>query len=345
MKKILASIVLMSGVLVSNAQANLAPSTKISMNEQGAIVVLFHRFGENKYPSTNIRTEQLDAFILYLKNNDYKVLPLKDIIQSIQSGKSLPPKTIAITVDDSFKSVYTVAYPKFKEAGFPFTIFVSTEQVNAGNPNYTSWSDIIAMSNTGVDIQNHTVTHPHMVGKGGTEITQEITDSQKQILSHTGIQPTIFAYPYGEADISTMDLIKSLGFSASFGQYSGVINSTSNMFYLPRFSINETYGTLKRLKVVLNTKPFPVTHLKPINPIIKDVNPPQIEFTVGNEIKSLKSMNCYQSGVGKVSLEKSDKTVYLNFSQPFKKGRSRINCTMPHPDGGYRWYGMQYLVQ
>ncbi len=344
MKKIISSILVLYMIALTPSYGKATGSTLSSKN-RGAVVLLFHRFNENKYPTTNIRTEQLDDMIKYIKDEGFTVVPLPQVVEALKSGSVLPPKAIAITIDDAFKSAYTVAFPKFSEAGIPFTIFVSTQNVNAKNPNYMTWDNLAEMSNAGVDIQNHTNNHPHMVGKEANTLRQEIETSQTDIAMNTGIVPTLFAYPYGEADLEVMEIAKNAGFKASFGQYSGVANATSDMYYLPRFAINESYGTLKRLKLVLNTKPLPVISIQPNNPLITNNNPPQIQFTVSEKIKSLKGLACYQSNVGKVSLEVGNKTAYLDFTKPFKKGRTRINCTIRHPQGGYRWYGFQYFVQ
>ena len=354
MKKILSYVAFITIMITGYSYANEAPTTEADTNieeaqspynDTGAIILLFHRFGEDKHPLTNIRLKQLDMIIAYLKDNSYTVLPLNQIIKATKLGAKLPPKTVAITIDDAFKSTYTQAYPRFKTAGFPFTVFASTGNIDNNNPNYVTWANISEMHEDGVSIQNHTVNHPYLVGMNGDALLKEIENSQNAIKKITGKVPALFSYPYGEASSEVFDVMEPFGFEAQFGQHSGVVNQTSNMRYLPRFSINEKYGTLKRLKLVLNTKPLPVKMLEPINPLIKSKNPPQIRFTVGDSIKSLKNLNCYHSGVGKVNLVKNKKTVSLNFPQTFKKGRTRINCTMPHPTSGYRWYGMQYIVK
>ena len=354
MKNILSHIAFITIMLTGYSYANEATTNgtdtnikevQAPYNDTGAIILLFRRFGEDKHPSTSIRLNQLDKIIAYLKDNSYKVLPLQQIIKATKLGAKLPTKTVAITIDSAFKSTYMKAYPRFKTAGFPFTVFVSTRHIDNNNPNYMTRANIAEMSEAGVSIQNHTVNQPYLVGMSGEAILKEIEDSQNVIKQITGKAPTLFSYPYGAASSEVFNVLENYGFEAQFGQHSGVVNQKSNTSYLPRFSISENYGTLKRLKMVLNTKPLPLKTLEPRNPLITSKNPPQIRFTVNDSIKSLKGLNCYQSNVGKVSLVKNKKTATLNFSQPFKKGHTRINCTMPHPTSGYRWYGMQYIVK
>lgn len=323
-------------LLVSPIWANTATKP----NE--AVIVMFHKFGVDTSPSTNIRMEQLHAFVKYIKQEGFTVLPLTQVVEYMQDNTPLPEKTVVITIDDAHKSLYTHAYPVFKEAKFPFTVFLSSREVGLGN--FLSWDNITEMAQHGVDFQAHTHTHPHMQTLSADEVVKEITTNVDLITKHTGIKPTIFAYPYGEASTDVIHQVKTLGFKAGFSQHSGVFNKTSNMFYAPRFSINERYGTLNRLKLVLNARAFPITQYSPINPYITDDNPPTISLTVAPSIKNLHSVNCFFNGRAKMHTTKNAPHIVLSFDAPFTKGRSRINCTIPHPDGrGYGWFGLQYV--
>ena len=64
-------------------------------------------------------------------------------------------------------------------------------------------------------------------------------------LKEIGEIPNLYAYPYGEADEQIFDLLKNYKFKVSFGQHSGAINETSNLYYLSRFSLNERYVRTK----------------------------------------------------------------------------------------------------
>ena len=103
-----------------------------------AAVLMYHRFGEDEYPSTNIRLDQFDAHLEKLANGNYTVLSLDKIIRHMQDGTELPDRTVAITIDDAYLSVFTEAWPRLKAKGFPFTVFVATDPVDNGHPNYMS---------------------------------------------------------------------------------------------------------------------------------------------------------------------------------------------------------------
>ena len=91
-----------------------------------AVILMYHRFGEDTIPSTNIRLEQFDRHLEILASGDYTVWPIGKIVTHLQTKQPLPDRTVGISIDDAYLSVYTEAWPRLKERGFPFTLFVAT---------------------------------------------------------------------------------------------------------------------------------------------------------------------------------------------------------------------------
>src|SRR3546814_19795417 len=78
---------------------------------------MYHRFGEHKAAATNITLQQFAAHIAELTSGRYSVLPLPDIVAALREGRPLPDRTVAITIDDAYRSVYREAWPMLKAAG------------------------------------------------------------------------------------------------------------------------------------------------------------------------------------------------------------------------------------
>ncbi len=189
---------LLAGLLVSlPLLAPGAPARAQGVQESGAVILMYHRFGENEYPSTNIRVEQLDAHLKVLREGGFSILPLPDIVAAFDRGEALPDRTIAITIDDAYRSIYDVAWPRFRAAGIPFTVFVATDPIDRGNGNYMTWDQIRELHAAGVTIANHTVSHLHMPDRDLATARAEIETAQKRLTDELGTAPTLFAYPYG----------------------------------------------------------------------------------------------------------------------------------------------------
>ena len=120
---------------------------------------------------------------------------------STSQGGNNNAKVTIINFDDSHKNQYTYAKPILDKYGFKATFFEVCNWVEAGHRDKdmtTTWKDIAALQQDGMDIEAHTMNHLHINGSlSQAELDYEIGQS-KQCLSNHGINSTIFAYPYGE---------------------------------------------------------------------------------------------------------------------------------------------------
>ena len=315
-----------------------------AMAADSAVIIQYHRFGEADLPSTNIALKQFEAHLAHLQSGGYTVLPVPHIVAALIARQPLPDKAIGITIDDAAKSVFREAWPRLRDAGFPFTLFVSTDAIDERRGRSMSWDEIRTLAEAGVTIANHGSAHGHMWQDGLDAARLDIMGAQERFQAELGFAPRLFAYPYGEYDLALRGLIEELGFEAAFGQNSGVAGKGADLFILPRFSLNETYGDEKRFRLIVDTLPIPVRDVTPAEPILS-TNPPHIGFTVDESIEDVDGLACYVSGAGSVQLELlGERRVELRMSQPFARGRTRVNCTMPGPDRRWRWFGLQYLV-
>jgi peptidoglycan/xylan/chitin deacetylase (PgdA/CDA1 family) len=97
-------------------------------NRNKALIVLYHRFNENKDERTisaPIFREQLD----YLAAR-YRLVPLSFVGELLASGKSLPPGLAVITIDDGYRDAYEIAFPVLRDRKAPATLFVVADFVD-----------------------------------------------------------------------------------------------------------------------------------------------------------------------------------------------------------------------
>jgi peptidoglycan/xylan/chitin deacetylase (PgdA/CDA1 family) len=312
-----------------------------------AVVLMYHRFGEDQYPSTNVTIEQFEAHIAELSRDAYSVKSLPEIVAAIRAGRSLPENTVGISIDDAYLSVYREAWPRLRKASFPFTVFVATEQVDNGSPNQMTWNQIREMADAGVTIGNHTVTHAHMPLLSASRNAAEINDANARFKAELGIVPNLIAYPYGEYSLAVGKVTRQAGFTVGFGQHSGVIHRTSDFLNLPRFAFNESYADIDRLRVAARALPLLTSDVTPADMLLrKSNNPPLFGFTVDNiPPNSLSRLACYVSGQGKAQIERlGEKRIEVRMAHPFRTGRTRINCTFPEKERRWRWFGRQFIV-
>jgi peptidoglycan/xylan/chitin deacetylase (PgdA/CDA1 family) len=310
---------------------------------QSAVLVMYHRFGEAAFPSTSIRLDQFEAHIKLLKEGGYAVLPLPEIVSALAEKRPLPEKAVAITMDDAYVSIYRQAWPRLKAAGFPFTLFVATGDIDAGLKDHMSWEQIREFAQAGVTIGAHSVSHPHMPDLTPAQIEREFAHSNRRFQEELGKVPDLVAYPYGETSLSIIEAAKKAGYRAGFGQHSGVAWNGGDPFYIPRYPFNEKYGEPERVKRNLETLPLPVVNLSPAD--YTQAKPPMTyRFEVEPSAGDISRLACYTADGLPAPTRIEDRAVEARLTKPFGKGRNRLNCTLPAPGGRFRWFGVQYYV-
>ncbi len=312
-----------------------------------AVVVMYHRFGESDYPATNIRLDQLEAHIKELTAGRMTVLGVSEMLAALRAGEPLPDRAVAITIDDAFRSVYENAWPRLRDAGLPFTLFVATDAIDRKSEGYMSWDQIRELKEAGVTIGSQTASHLHMPTSTPERNAEDLARSNARFRTELGAVPELFAYPFGEYGLAVGDKIVEAGFTAAFGQHSGVVHKDIDKYFMPRFAMNEAYGDVARLRLAASALPLRVRDVTPADPLLTTANnPPFFGFTVfGDGVDELSALNCYASGQGRARIDRlGHSRIEVRFERRFPPGRARINCTMRAAKGRWRWYGMQFYA-
>ena len=308
---------------------------------------MYHRFEENKYPSTNIKINDFLEHIKIIEENNINFINPKNFENELKNNKT--QRKILLTIDDGFSSFYENAWPILKKKKIPFILFVSTREVGAFN--YMTWDQIREISKEDfVEIGNHSHTHEYLVDENSELIKADIEKSINIFKKELGTNSHFFSYPFGEYSNNLKKIVIDLGFKYAFGQHSGVTDYTKNLFEMPRFPINEKYGEEKRFKTILKTLPFPYKSIQPEERYISDENnPPKVNIQFYENIKNLDNINCFSNEEDKWrnSKIKFDGKNNLNISLEgkFVTERGRINCSLRESNGFYRWLGIQFVVK
>jgi poly-beta-1,6-N-acetyl-D-glucosamine N-deacetylase len=325
----------------SNSEEN---NSKSFSNDSGVISLMYHRFNENKYPSTNIQMTVFDQQMQMIKNLNYEFYDPKLFEEEFNKKKN--QKKILITIDDGFQSFYDKAWPYLKSNNIPFILFVSTEPI--GRNGYMTWDQILEIENSKLGIiGHHSHTHKYLIDMTNKDFIDDIEIASKIFKKKLGYVPSIFSYPFGEYSKSMKDYI-SRKFTVAFGQHSGVIDLNKDKYELPRFPINEKYGDLKRFKSVINYAPLEYRAILPEDKKINDQNnPPELVVEFFKEQKNIKNITCYSNDGGewkKANLNFENNYMKVKFDKKFLPRRGRINCSL-NDNGKWRWFGAQFMVE
>jgi peptidoglycan/xylan/chitin deacetylase (PgdA/CDA1 family) len=325
----------------SNAQEN---NVRYFSNDEGVLSIMYHRFDEFKYPSTNISMDVFKEHVDLILDANLTFYHPKDFVNNFDVPKK--EKKILLTVDDAFQSFYENAWPYLKKNQIPFVLFVSTEPV--GNNGYMNWDQIkeIESSEFGV-IGHHSHSHDYLIDKTEEVFLNDIKKSNLIFKEKLGYVPTLFSYPFGEYSGFMRDYI-SQNFKIAFGQHSGIIDVNKNRFELPRFPINEKYGEIKRFKSIIKYYPLEYEILEPEEKkLSKENNPPKFKVKFFDNQKNIENINCYSNEGNKwmkSNIKIVGKELIIEFREPFLPRRGRINCSV-NDNGKWRWFGTQFIIR
>jgi peptidoglycan/xylan/chitin deacetylase (PgdA/CDA1 family) len=333
-------------LLLLSASKSLAINLSEFNPDKGVIALMYHRFNENKYPSTNIRNEVFLKHLDEINNSKFEFISFNKFNEIIKN--KMEKNYLLLTIDDGFESFYLNAWPVLKKRKIPFILFVSTREV--GNYGYMTWKQIKEIDSSGLaTIGNHSHTHEYLIDWEEKKIRDDLEKSIKIFKKELGYSPKLFSYPFGEYSTALKKIVTDLNFEFAFGQHSGVIDSSKDFLELPRFPINEKYGELKRFKSIIQTLPFPYEKITPENRYIKkNENPPKVKVKFFKDLIDVKNITCY-SNEGNI-WRKSDivfteeNQLNIILKEKFKSERGRINCTLAEAGGKWRWLGIQYVV-
>jgi peptidoglycan/xylan/chitin deacetylase (PgdA/CDA1 family) len=226
--------------------------------DASVIVLGYHQFVGPGQSSKNPYVMKQDVFeeeMKYLKDNGYHVVPLTDVVRFIKHEIGLPPNSVAITIDDGYKSAIVWAAPVLKQYGYPWTYFVYPEFITpTEGKGAASWSDLLALQADGVDIECHSMTHPILTShsqkfKGSHHtlsadeydqfLTNETTGAKTLLEQKLGKPVSYFAYPYGAYNKVVEAKVIAAGYDAIFTVADNPVHSTTDKYSIGRYIITQ----------------------------------------------------------------------------------------------------------
>jgi peptidoglycan/xylan/chitin deacetylase (PgdA/CDA1 family) len=173
------------------------------------VILYYHRVAKKEEVKNtediNMYTD-IDNFcdqMRFLKENCHPVSE-EEVSIFLKAG-GFPDYPVWVTFDDGWKDNYTNALPILKKYSIPATFFVTTGYVNKtvmpektfDNDAFMNWQEIKEVSEAGISIGAHTVSHRILSGLSGKELEEEIIESKNEIEQRLGKRVISFAYPAG----------------------------------------------------------------------------------------------------------------------------------------------------
>lgn len=344
------TVILMLGVLYPGRHY---PGDNSSIKPSAQKVVptfVYHRFGDSRYPSTNISNDAFEAHLKHLRDNGFKTLTFSESIAYLKS-RSKGQKVVCLTIDDGYKSFIENGLLLLKKYGFTATIFVNTETV--GSPDYLDWDELRTLQEAGIEIGNHSDSHAYFLSDtldtARKTFGEDLIKSQTLISNKLNIVPTAFAYPYGEFDKQMKTVVEGMGFTGAAAQNSGVNREGGDFYEVPRFPMSDRYGQIGSFIEKLGMLPINMDEVQVIKTGYSGTEDnPRIIFKFREANLRLEQLQCFVQGKrcskslrilreGKVQLSVKSKQVLTS-------RRSLYTVTVPDKDGKWHWYSYTWVI-
>ncbi|MFT5756879.1 MAG: peptidoglycan/xylan/chitin deacetylase (PgdA/CDA1 family) [Alteromonadaceae bacterium] len=320
-----------------------------------AVILQYHHVLKYTSSGTSISPSQFEKHLQYLEDNNFNVVPLSDIMNSIKKQQPLLNKTVAITFDDGYRDVLDNAKPLLDKFNYPYTIFINPTMIDKNFAGFLSWQQLKLMADQGAIIANHGLDHHSLarIPQGFSEQqwlekqTILLIEAEQLIRANTGQNWQYLAFPFGEFTPAVQAWLTDLDY-IGFSQQSGAVGLATDLTAVPRYPVSAPYDQIPKLVDKLNSLPFTMRlsndHAKTVH---KHQQSKSITFEVIVDDFNPTQLNCYISGLGKQKIDwLNQESFTVTYSAPLPVGRVRCNCTAPSisEPGRYYWYSKPWFI-
>jgi peptidoglycan/xylan/chitin deacetylase (PgdA/CDA1 family) len=218
-------------------------------------ILLYHNIdGKGRY---SLELSELRKHFEYFKRKKIKVVSLADLHKRLKNPVAYEGKSVVITFDDGFRSMYYKLLPLVKKYKYPVTLFVYTDFIRAKARNMLTWKNLREMDKNGIDVQCHTKTHIDLAelvrmdtSAADSLLFKEMLLSKEVLELKLNKKIDFLAYPYGEYNLKVIQLSKMAGYERVFSTNSGSNIITRNNYCLNRHHILNSY-TIEKISQII----------------------------------------------------------------------------------------------
>ena len=167
-------------------------------------------------PLHNVTPDRFRRQLEGLAARGFRVWPLGRVLRYHEQARRVPPRTVVITFDDGYRSVYLYAWPILRALGMPATVFLSTAFLDGEEPfPFDAWGmayrrrapaeaflpltalQCRRMLEDGlIELGAHTHTHQDFRNRPEA-FRKDLEMSIAVLRSRFGIERPAFAFPFG----------------------------------------------------------------------------------------------------------------------------------------------------
>jgi peptidoglycan/xylan/chitin deacetylase (PgdA/CDA1 family) len=206
-------------------------------------ILYYHSISDAPIRST-VSPPDFAAQIEYLVESGHRLFALSDAVERLRSRTALPPRSVAVTLDDGFRDNYEHALPVLARLGVPATVFLTVAYIGTDSlptltrtdfmPRPLSWDQVREMRRRGIEFGSHTMTHPMLSRIPVAEARREIAEAKRRMEDVLGDPVSLFCYPRGDYDETVKRIVREEGYRAACATVPGLNGPESDRWALRR---------------------------------------------------------------------------------------------------------------
>ena len=215
-------------------------------------VLMYHQIFDDSHKDCiekhAIHINEFEKQISYLAEKGYRSITLPDIFNFDILPHQKKDPIIAITFDDGHHSQFDFGYRILKKHQFIGNFFITVGWV--GTSNYVTPKNIEEMSDDGMSIQSHSMTHRFLSDLSIEDLQEELSESKQRLQQMIGATVDFLSLPGGFGSKLVLKMAREQnyrGLCTSVPKLNQINNS--NFVVLDRLNItrNTSFDTFKKL--------------------------------------------------------------------------------------------------
>lgn len=242
------------------------------------LVLCYHAVSESWPAPLSVRPDVLEEQLGLLVKRGYRGARFEEVVSSPPSGK-----TVVVTFDDAFRSVFEVAAPILERLGLPGNVYVVTDHPEEperpmswdGIDHWVgtehehelrpmSWDQAGRLADAGWEVGSHTSSHPRLSRVADdAELARQLEASRTELEERLGRPCRTLAYPYGDHDERVVAAAGRAGYAAA-STLPGRFPGTPEPLAWPRVGVYRVDDLRRfRIKVARPTRALRATPIWP----------------------------------------------------------------------------------
>jgi peptidoglycan/xylan/chitin deacetylase (PgdA/CDA1 family) len=207
---------------------------------------MYHRIADDGPEATarwRIGVERFERQLAYLADAGFRTVTLDEWRRAAGARRPLPGRAVVLTFDDAYVDFAENAWPLLERHGFGAVVAVVTDLAGGvaswdarfGEPApLLDWDTLRSISQRGVEIASHAVTHTPLTALGVEDMARECARSRLVLERELGCRITTMVYPHGAHDPVVDHVAGGVGYVYGLAANPGLAAFHDPMLALPR---------------------------------------------------------------------------------------------------------------